>query len=187
MIAYKLGQLAGKHQGILLKLVYASLFAVVLMFAFSSASSLYAHYSKTPEQLAIEKQDKEAEQERIEAAKACAKESAERRAKEQQAKDEAHQKESFVVAFIVKSIFDSANDRKSIAYRGFYVSDDLKTACIKIEGRNSFNGLVVQDFVYATGGLHKGSSAWNKHCGGKSLNDKTTMANYLNGKLNEKI
>lgn len=187
MIAYKLGQLAGKHKSILLKLIYDIFLALPLFAVLVGGAGLYQHLTKTPEQLAIEKQDKEAEQERIEAAKAYAKESAERRAKEQEAKDAAQQKENFVVAFIVKSIFDSANDRKSIAYRGFYVSDDLKTACIKIEGRNSFNGLVVQDFVYATGGLHKGSSAWNKHCGGKSLNDKTTMANYLNGKLNEKI
>lgn len=68
MIAYKLGQLAGKHQGILLKLVYAMFLALPLFAVLVGGAGLYQHLTKTPEQVQQEQEAKE----RIEYAKKSA-------------------------------------------------------------------------------------------------------------------
>lgn len=81
------------------------------------------------------------------------------------------------VAAAALSIKQAARNPDSVHVLSAWVDDPATTICLEYVAQNGFGGMNRETIVFVDSKAYVEARAWNKHCSGKALNNRTQAAN----------
>lgn len=72
---------------------------------------------------------------------------------------------------VARSIKAALRNPDSVQWVSFHSDDEANLVCIEYRAQNGFGGMNLEQAAYAKGKIQTSTAAWNKHCGGKRLNN----------------
>lgn len=79
----------------------------------------------------------------------------------------------------LKSVKSALREPGSVQWEDISANEDGSVVCLTYRARNGFGGMAIERATMAKGQISTKSTAWNKHCAGKSLYEAKSALHAL--------